>query len=203
MYKTKTHSGFTLIEMIVSLGVFSIVVTTAVGAILVMIATNQRLQGEQSVMSNLSFALDNMTREIRTGTFYNCITSNPPSNQESLGTSTSECVSGGIGLSFVEGGDSLTGGSDERVMYYYDSSEGGFKRQVGNDSPESIVSGGIVIQNAVFTVTGSDQVDSSGDVEQPTVTLYVEAISEQDASSGGTPKVYQLQTTITQRVLDL
>jgi prepilin-type N-terminal cleavage/methylation domain-containing protein len=66
------QAGFTLIEMIVSLGVFSVVVTTAVGAILVLVNTNLQLQSEQSVMTNLSFALDTMTREMRTGFKYFC-----------------------------------------------------------------------------------------------------------------------------------
>ena len=70
MYRTRTTGGFTLIEMIVSLTLFSAVITIAVGAFLVLLAANKQLQEEQAVLTNLSFALDSMTREIITGTGY-------------------------------------------------------------------------------------------------------------------------------------
>src|SRR6056297_849303 len=72
MYHKQTTAGFTLIEMIVSLALFSVVVTISVGALLVLIASNRQLQDEQAVLTNLSFALDSMTREIRTGSAYVC-----------------------------------------------------------------------------------------------------------------------------------
>ena len=118
--------GFTLVEMIVSLGVFSVVVTIAVGALLVLISSNEQLQKEQSVMTNLSFAIDSMTREIRTGRNYFCDArpnKNAGANGEKIfqdgevlnATSTQNCIDGNPsdrdyhGLSFVEGGRSVTG----------------------------------------------------------------------------------------------
>ncbi len=68
-----TQRGFTLIEMIVSLGIFSIVSTMTVGSLLVLISGNQQLQGEQNAMTNLAFAIDSMTREMRTGSSYVCV----------------------------------------------------------------------------------------------------------------------------------
>ncbi len=139
-----TTAGFSLIEMIVSLGIFSIIVTTAVGALLVLISANQRLQGEQSVMTNLSFALDSMTREIRTGYNYYCDStysaqatggpgnffSDENSQEDIIGDSTRDCASLPLGhrvegLSFYEGGNSIigSGSTDRRILYYYDASD--------------------------------------------------------------------------------
>ena len=213
------RSGFTLIEMIVSLGVFSIVVTIAIGAMLVLINTNQQLQTEQSVMTNLSFALDTMTREMRTGYNYYCQASQNDTGQgtifnsgnftahELLGLSVNDCASGRTpsshryqGISFFEGGNSLTGSTGERrIMYFYDADEKTIMRRVGNQTPQSIISTGLVIQNAEFYVTGSSGLEASGNAEQPTVTVYIEAQEVDDA----TEKTYYLQTTVTQRTLDL
>jgi prepilin-type N-terminal cleavage/methylation domain-containing protein len=214
----QNNKGFTLIEMIVSLAVFAVVVTVAVGAMLVLINTNQQLQAEQSVMTNLSFALDTMTREIRTGYNYYCW-SNPNNNNngqgaifnganltahEALGASVNDCASAGNhafqGVSFFEGGNSLTGsGGERRVMYFYNGSEKTIMRRVGNQSPQSIVSSGLVITNAKFYVTGSTNLIPGGNTEQPTVTIYIEAQEKVDP----TGKTYYLQTTVTQRTLDL
>ena len=49
------QSGFTLIEMIVSLAVFAGVITIAVGALLVIVSTSDRLQDEHNIMVNLAF----------------------------------------------------------------------------------------------------------------------------------------------------
>lgn len=203
-------AGFTLIEMIVSLAVFSIVVTTAVGAMLVLIATNQRLQAEQSVMTNLAFALDTMTREMRTGFGYNCV-SHPTDNGAGPGAvfaaggsshdaivNTLDCPNASTqafsGVSFFEGGDSITG-SANRILYFYNENDRTIYRKVGNGTPQSIVSSGLYIDNTDFIVTGS----TTGDNAQPTITVYIEA-REKDVAND---KVYRLQTTVTQRILDL
>ncbi len=213
-----SQSGFTLVEMIVSLAIFSIVVTVSVGALLVLVGTNQQLQGEQSVMTNLSFALDSLTREIRTGSGYYCISDtsnvglsnvfNGASNLDTELTSgefprTQDCQNGNQnssrfhGLAIVEGGDSITDASD-RILYFFDSVEKQIYRRVGNGSAESIVSSGIVIEELEFFVTGTTP-QRLGDNVQPTVTLFIKA-KEKDLPNA---KPYYLQTTITQRTLDV
>ncbi len=214
-----SERGFTLIEMIVSLGIFSIIVTTAVGALLVLISNNQKLQGEQNVMTNLSFALDSMTREIRTGYNYHCsgavsYTSASQNNifedrndpESILGTSTSDCASGRDanhqlhGISFFEGGDSILGTSttDQRILYFFDATTNPktIKRRVGNEDAQVVISSGLEILDADFIVTGSNPL-SAANGEQPTVTVFIQA------QEVGKTKTYELQTTVTQRILDL
>ncbi len=214
--------GFSLIEMIVSLGVFSIVVTTAVGALLVIISANKQIQNEQSVMTNLSFALDSMTREMRTGYSYYCgsvantnasvgganskifdETGSSKNDHDNLGTSTvRDCVAKDSqsyrGVSFVESGNSITGASANRILYFYDQANQTIKRRVGNNTSQSIVSTGLLITEAQFIVTGSAPQKSGANVEQPTVTVYIEAQEKSDPA-----KTYNLVTTVTQRTLDI
>jgi prepilin-type N-terminal cleavage/methylation domain-containing protein len=211
--KQKSQSGFTLIEMIVSLGVFSIVVMIAVGALLMLVATNEQLQGEQSVMTNLSFALDSMTREIRTGTHYYCTASGSQNGifgvtadiDALIGDSYNDCANGAggqrfQGVSFKESGNSITG-SDDRILYFFDRTNQKIYRKVGANAPEEIVSSGIVIRNLEFFVTGSKlrRIGGGNIDDQPAVTMFIEAVEEDAATS----KPYYVQTTVTQRTLDL
>jgi prepilin-type N-terminal cleavage/methylation domain-containing protein len=218
--RSTSQLGFSLIEMIVSLGLFSVVITISVGALLMLIATNEQLQSEQTVMTNLSFALDSMTREIRTGTNYYCDSNTSASNPVSgnifrhgnsldgtLVNSTNDCPNGLTaaghkvqGLAFIEGGDSVTGSSYYRILYFYDKTDGKIKRRIGNAFPQSIVSSGIYITNAEFFVTGSKSLDSdSSQQDQATVTIFIEARESDDP----TGKPYRIQTTIVQRALDI
>jgi prepilin-type N-terminal cleavage/methylation domain-containing protein len=215
--------GFTLIEMIVSLAVFSIVVTITVGALLVLVGTNQQLQDEQSVMTNLSFALDSMTREIRTGTHYFCETKNNnnnnifdnsvnlnnpvPSAASDHGLDANEvqdCSTGRFplghryhGIAFNEGGSSITG-TGGRILYFFDEDEGKIFRRVGSGLAQSIVSSGIYITDAEFFVSGSNPLNNT-EKDQTVVTIFIEAKDVNDP----TAKAYQMQTTITQRTLDI
>lgn len=214
MKNSLTQSGFTLVEMIVSLALFSIVITIAVGSLLVIVASNEQLQDEQSVMTNLSFALDSMTREIRTGTDYYCDAQNSsnagPSGKKIFRNGSTldddpvqDCYDGNIGgrvfngISFVEGGNSVSG-SASRIVYFFDSSTGKIFRRISGFDAEPVVSSGIFITNAEFYVTGTE-VLTTGDTIQPTVTIFIEARESNNPAS----KTYQIQTTVTQRTLDI
>lgn len=215
--KNFSQHGFTLIEMIVSLAVFSIVITVSVGALLVLVATNEQLQGEQSVMTNLSFALDSMTREIRTGTSYYCgsavgfggtgnIFSDSTNLDIALADKVGNCSNGNSlghrlqGIAFVEGGNSITDGAD-RILYYFDRDTGQIYRRVGGGAAQSIVSSGIFISDMEVFVTGSKPLSSGGasSEEQAVATIFIEAREINDP----TEKTYQIQTTVTQRTLDI
>lgn len=64
--------GYTLIELVIAVGLFALIMTLASGAYLVMIGVNQQSQNIALGINNLSFALETMTRTIRTGTNYSC-----------------------------------------------------------------------------------------------------------------------------------
>ena len=215
--KKRQTAGFTIIEMIVSLAVFAFVITIAVGALLMLVAASRQLQGEQSVMTNLSFALDAMTREIRTGSFYYCDARSSKASGtifddntslDTLGDTYQDCSNGNPsaslnklhGLAFKEGGDSISG-LNERILYYFDKDEGKIFRRVGSRPAESIVSSGIFIRDAQFFVTGSKKssIGGGGISDQPAVTVFIEAAESNDANA----KPYYLQTTVTQRTLDI
>ncbi|MFT7507155.1 MAG: prepilin-type N-terminal cleavage/methylation domain-containing protein, partial [Acidimicrobiales bacterium] len=113
LYKGEKNwdTGFTLVEVMVSLALFSSVVTMAVGTLVVLIDANSKAQNAQLAVTNVSFALDSMTREIRTGLNYYCLESNLlGSNLPDGGTSKQNCLGGANALVFTESGSSLTSG---------------------------------------------------------------------------------------------
>ena len=60
--------GFTLIEVMVSVSIFTIVVTIGIGSLITMVNTQKRLHMVRTTMDSLSFSLESMSRRIRTGT---------------------------------------------------------------------------------------------------------------------------------------
>lgn len=68
MIKTQPMRGYTLLEMIVSVGLFSVVMLVATAAYLTLISMDRQTRATSDLMTNMSFAVDSMTRSIRTGT---------------------------------------------------------------------------------------------------------------------------------------
>ncbi len=68
----RTTRGFTLVEMIVSVGLFSVVMLITTAAYLAIVTLDKEARATNELVSNLSFAVDSMARNIRTGTAYSC-----------------------------------------------------------------------------------------------------------------------------------
>lgn len=110
----KNKRGYTLIELIIAVGLFALIMMLASGAYLVMIGINRQTQSIATGIDNLSFALETMTRTIRTGTRYACGGSWPSdcanggasfSVRNSSGLTTSYALSNGV---ITQNGSALT-----------------------------------------------------------------------------------------------
>jgi prepilin-type N-terminal cleavage/methylation domain-containing protein len=71
-HKRKKNAGFTLIETLVSLALFSVVLVIAGGTTVSVIDINKRNQAISSVVNNLNYSIDSMIRDIKTGYLYKC-----------------------------------------------------------------------------------------------------------------------------------
>src|SRR3989338_9484397 len=89
--------GFTLIEMIVSIALFAVVMTVAVGALLSLTGANKKAQALQSVMNNLNISVDSMVRNIRMGRDYECV----GGTSTGTDTDTADCPSGRTEILFA------------------------------------------------------------------------------------------------------
>jgi prepilin-type N-terminal cleavage/methylation domain-containing protein len=65
----ETQAGFTLVEMLVSVALFSIVIVVTMGSILTIIDVNRKSQTMMVVMNDLNFSLESFTRTVKTGQF--------------------------------------------------------------------------------------------------------------------------------------
>ncbi|MEK7613167.1 MAG: type II secretion system protein [Patescibacteria group bacterium] len=183
--------GFTLIELLVSVGIFSIVMVIALGALLAMSEADRKAQTLKTVVNNLNFSLESMSRTIRTGYDYHC------------GSPTSfDCTSGMNSLYF-------TGADGRNVIYRFANSAGSASlcgqsalavgcilRSVGGSSEASLTAPEVVIENAKFYVLGSPR---SPDTVQPRVTILVSGYVN---FKEGQKSQFNIQTTVTQRVYD-
>lgn len=194
-YQTSRSAGFSLVELLVSLALFTIVTTVGISTLLVLINANAKAQYMQETMTNLTFVLDSVTREIRTGHGYYCANSLPSSISES---ETLDCTER-TGLSIVEGGSSLTAGSGSaRIAYRFQN--GGIERRVGTGDWLQLTSDAVTITDMHFTVRGADTYTENGDVAPATVTIYIEgeAGSREEIDTS-----FSMQTTVTHRTLDI
>lgn len=67
-----SQAGFTLVELMVSLSLFIIVVMALVGSLLTVNDASRKVQAMRTVMDNISFAMETMSRNIRTSTDIVC-----------------------------------------------------------------------------------------------------------------------------------
>ena len=202
------QAGFSLIELLVSMTIFSVVMTMAAGTLLVLLDANAKAQNKQQILNNLTVAVDSMSREIRTGYNYVCST-----NREEVEVEDDEqdCPSGGRYISFMEAGSSLTAGSgSDRIAFafapnWFTTGHGAIVRRVGDGDGDSdtneandwqpITARNTVIRDVRFIVTGAEVL-----TQQPTVTIFIEGeagdLAEVDAD-------FVIQASVTQRPLDI
>lgn len=215
-YKSN-NQGFTLVELIVALGLFAVVSTISIGSLITLMDNNRQLRGDQAMITNAGFAFDMMTRDIRQGVDYWCETfflpqaANPPGTnnrfrqQNDLGADRRDCVDGfndgspvaAHGISFRPPETLIDETDDTRIAYYYDRDLGTIMRRIGTNNPESIISNTLTIIDADFVVTDTaDEFLGDGSDRQPTVTIFL-VVQAEDGNE------YRLQSTVTQRLLDI
>ena len=188
-----TSRGFTLIEMIVAVGLFAIVMIVCVGALLSLVNANRKAQALQSVINNLNIALDGMERSIRMGTDYDgsvgCVTGFD-------GTYPHDCAGGTTQISFTPHG----GVSGDRWVYRFthdSNGNGQIEKSEDGSAFVAITAQEISIDEMFFYVVGTNEHDTI----QPKVVIVVKGSAGALGSSART--TFHIQATSVQRVLDL
>src|SRR3989344_3339435 len=76
MFTTENKTkGFTLLEMLIALAIFTIAVFIAVSTLFSITNVQKKIIAKQSAEDNLRFAFESMAKEIRTGKIFHCGTS--------------------------------------------------------------------------------------------------------------------------------
>ena len=192
---TRTKRGFTLIEMMVSVTIFSIVMLIGVGALLSLIETNRRAQAISSVMNNLNAAVEGMSRTMRVGTTYYCSQSSTPPSQSVLATPTN-CVSGQL-VGF-EASDGDPNDDGDQIVYRINGTQ--LERSLDSGSNWVVLtSPEVSIDDFNVLVTGAPS-QGSGDNIQPRAIIHIRGSAQ---LPDGDVTRFVVQTTATQRLLDL
>lgn len=194
--------GFTLIEVMISVAMFSIVMTVALGALLSMSDSDRRAEALKSVVNNLNFALDSMTRTIRTGYNYHCGTTgsdlSTPGPQDCTGAGSSYLALKAADGSLVA--YCLYNGLIQRQQI----PSGSLSVDCTSANFSPMTSSELTITNLQFIVIGSCPSQGSlgcvNDTVQPKVTILVSGSLKTGPSSQ--PIQFSLQTSGTQRIYD-
>lgn len=198
--KISHAKGFSLVELLVSLSIFSTVMTISIGTILVMIDINAKAQAIFTSSTNVAFALDNITREIRTGHHYYCgsgtgYTAEGPQEVNS----TNACVPTTQDPQFIyftRERDGVRSGYKLSVL-----NEVGYIEQYfnGNWTPITSIED-VDIETFSLRVQGITSHGVNGDVVQPGVDLIIEG----KMSNGlEVDTEFSLETHVAQRRLDI
>ncbi len=194
----KKNSGFTLIEMMVAVAIFSVVMLVAVGALLSVMDANRKAQALKNVINNINFTLESMSRTVRTGSAYHCKpgkSDTTPVGGDSI-DKAKNCKNGGRLLAF-EGQDGDPNTKDDQVIYRLNGTKLQRSIQGGKDkSWVSLTSPNVRVEDFAVYVFGAKDSDSV----QPRViiTMRVSAVSSNRAETE-----FNLQTSVTQRFLDI
>jgi prepilin-type N-terminal cleavage/methylation domain-containing protein len=193
--------GFSLIELMVSLSVFAIVMVVSTSTLLSYIDANAKAQALYSATTNLSFALDSMTREIRTGYHYYCKLDNNPQPGDNLPANdkTGDCPKNNPGnyITFVREKD------DTRVGYRLNGTRLEQKMTIGGQTTDwvPLTADDVVID--VFELVFLDTepyIQNNTDIAQPhgllTIKGHVNNGLDVDTD-------FNIQTHIVQRRLDI
>lgn len=178
--------GFTLVEMIISVGIFAMVMLVATSAYYNLIALDRQARAINVVVDNLSFAVDAMTRGIRTGTGYQCVATGGNSTD-----GTCSC------FTYM---DSNIG---KQVTYHLNTTKHTIERYVvasGSscaDGASTITDPSVTITSLKFFVRG---VGNSDDIE-PQVLFTIQGTMPSDSS--GRVASFTLEENASQRLLDL
>lgn len=148
------YRGYTLVELIVSVAIFSIVMLVAGAAFLTLISLDRKARATNDVVTNLSYVVDSMERSIRTGTGY----------------------SASAGSSF-----SFTDGQGRAVSYRLveTAGRGQVEQLISGGSWTPLTDPRVNVENLVFYPRGT----TTGDPVQPTVIVTLRGTLKPDPQS--------------------
>lgn len=183
--------GFSLLEMLVAIGIFMTIVTIAISALISIIGANKRAQAIKNTIDTVNFVIESMSRDIRSGTGYDCSPNDP---------SSMDCLVGSSAFKYING-------SGETVTYEFNSSdEGDILTRIKGEYDENNAANtnvlisrdsGVNLDNMKFYVIGSDDENKPiGERTQPRVIITASGKIE---TKEGTSSSFNLQTTISQR----
>jgi len=197
------QKGFTLVEILVSVALFSLVMVVALGALLTLSTATRKATSINTAVDTLGAAIESMTRTMRTGLNYDCglasvVTSPVPVNCASLGaTAIAFHAVDGSRVSYCLGTTANVCNAAGTVLLRNVSTGAQANTWVPLTTPE------IKITNLRFYVEGACSAGGIGgctpDTVQPKVSILLSGTYQ--VTTNQTTE-FHIQTTVTQRLYD-
>ncbi len=184
----KKKGGFTLIEILVAVALFSFIIAAASGLFISALRVQKKSLASQELFNQTSFLMEYMSRALRMAKKE--LSSSPTClSQAGLNYEIAEVVPGQIGLKFIN----YEGVCQGFFLQNYQLKEW----KEGYPVPLVLTSANLDISDFNISLSGRNQDDNL----QPAVTLFlkIKVISQQ---SVGFPEI-NIQTTVSQRNLDV
>lgn len=196
--RQKIRSGFSLVELIVSIGLFSVVLFIGLTALLSMSDANKKSQSTRKLVDNITYVLEDMTRSVRLGQNYHCENYAFPGAPPGDINIPKDCTlpDGGNYFAF-EGLNGDTNNNNDQIVYRLNTNkieksiDGGVSFKPISDPSTA----GVIIDHMLFYVTGANNSDS----QQSRVLISIQVT----VSKGNKDETkINLQTSISQRFND-
>lgn len=177
--KFKIQKGFILVELLVSLFIFTLIVGMASGIFISGIRVQRRALATQKLLDEVSYAVEYISRTIRMA------------KKDKLGA----CITAKHNYQITRGGKGLKflNYKDECQEFFWDSDDQ-LKELKDGGASAALTSEDFKVLSFNIALLGESQDDN----EQPRVSFFLEL----EGKSAERPKI-QLQTTVSQRNLDI
>lgn len=198
------QKGFTLVEMLVSVALFTAVMSVGLSVILSVIDGNKKTQSINSVVNNLNSSIDSMIRDMKTGIEYRCNSTGNEHMPVQKGAS-SDCLSSEAAITSMSFISTITG-TERSVKYEFVPSpaegESGYITKATCPQIGACTAEDLRITSPEINVTDMRMYlkEGSPGSSQPGILLII----------GGTAKVnpttfsdFYLQTFVSRRVLNI
>ncbi len=152
--KANLVSGFTLIELMVATSIFVMVMLSAMGSLFVLLNAAKNSRALRFSIDNVNFAMESMSRSIRMGTNYYCLSEGESLNLSEGLEKNRDCPEGGTSFAFIPQGVTTS-----RIAYILKKREDGSGTRTlercSLDGCVEIVSSNVDIEKLKFFVNGA------------------------------------------------
>ncbi len=196
----KSKKGFTLVELLVATAVFMSVMVVAISSLMIIINSNKQSESIKSVVDNVTFAIDNISRNLRSGTDYHCYPE----------TGVPDCPGGGDEISATV---TLPNGATTTIFYKFVKNplgvnEGNIQKcdrsinlfcPLGGWKSMTAPISNVNITNVTFYVLGATQSGKTVSCPSRTQPRIILTGTGQVISKNGNTSDFTLQTTFSRR----
>jgi len=182
--KLKSQKGFTLVEMLVAVGLFSVITSFALGAVLTIFDSSSRARSSKTLVDNLNLTMEDIARTVRFGSDYHCTLELPLTNTRSCNTGAPTDTA--LAVNF----------QGRTVVYKLEGTAIKISDN-GGSTYRNLTDPNVIVEYLRFYVLGTDK---PPDAAQPYVMVVIKGHM---GNKPTTQSEFTIETLLTQRRLDI